>query len=241
MYELTIPNMKCGGCANSDAQICAGVDPQVTLTLNCFTSRSKWIRPFDKSNFPPPLPELSSRQALVDERGGFSRPSRVALGGTPRRTVQFRAGNLIFIFLHRPSWHKPKEFTVKLFAKSIATAAICLAFVAPTAHAAQDMKQMMQKGHEKMMSMPMTGNADVDFAMAMREHHLSAVEMAQWQLDHGKDKKLKEMARKIITDQKKEIAQFDQFLANIGDKQGGTAKNAAVKDHGDGHGQTPSK
>lgn len=155
--------------------------------------------------------------------------------------MQFRAGNLSSVFLHRPSWHKPKEFTVKLFAKSLSAAAIFLAFVAPATQAAQDMKQMMQEGHEKMMSMPMTGKADVDFAMAMREHHLSAVEMAQWQLDHGQDKKLKEMARKIITDQKKEIAQFDQFLVNNGHKQAGTAKSGAVKDHGQGRGQASSK
>ena len=48
----------------------------------------------------------------------------------------------------------------------------------------QDMKPMMEKGHEKMMSMPMTGKPDADFAMMMREHHKSGIEMAQWQLDH---------------------------------------------------------
>lgn len=122
---------------------------------------------------------------------------------------------------------------MKSFAKAFPAAAICLAFLAPVAHAAdKDMKAMMLKGHEKMMSMPMTGKPDVDFAMAMREHHMGAVEMAQWQIDHGKDVKMKQMARKIIADQKKEIAQFDQFLANNGH---GDAK-------GKGHaGQAPSK
>ncbi|WP_255440521.1 DUF305 domain-containing protein [Caenimonas sedimenti] len=76
--------------------------------------------------------------------------------------------------------------------------------------------------------MPMSGKPDVDFAMAMREHHLGAVEMSPWQIDHGKDAKMKQMARKIIADQKKEIAQFDQFLA----------KNAHSKGHA---GHAPSK
>ncbi|TWO73006.1 DUF305 domain-containing protein [Caenimonas sedimenti] len=123
---------------------------------------------------------------------------------------------------------------MKSFVKAFPAAAIFLAFLAPVAHAAdKDMKAMMMKGHEKMMSMSMTGKPDVDFAMAMREHHMGAVEMAQWQIDHGKDAKMKQMARKIIADQKKEIAQFDQFLAKNG--HGGDAK-------GKGHaGHAPAK
>ena len=122
---------------------------------------------------------------------------------------------------------------MKLFAKAFPAAAILLTFLAPVAHAAdKDMKAMMMKGHEKMMSMQMSGKPDVDFAMAMREHHMGAVEMAQWQIDQGKDAKMKQMARKIIGDQKKEIALFDQFLAKNGH---GDAK-------GKGHaGHAPSK
>ena len=122
---------------------------------------------------------------------------------------------------------------MKSFAKAFPAAAICLASLAPIAHAAdKDMKAMMMKGHEKMMSMQMSGKPDVDFAMAMREHHMGAVEMAQWQIDQGKDAKMKQMARKIIADQKKEIALFDQFLAKNGH---GDAK-------GKGHpGHVPSK
>lgn len=73
----------------------------------------------------------------------------------------------------------------------------------------EDMKGMMEKGHEKMMSMPSSGRSDVDFAMMMREHHRSGVEMAQWEVEHGKDPK----ARKIIASQKKEIGDFDRFLS----------------------------
>jgi uncharacterized protein (DUF305 family) len=107
--------------------------------------------------------------------------------------------------------------------KTLSVAVAAIAFAAPAAFAQQtghDMKPMMQKNNEKMMSMPMTGKPDVDFAMSMREHHMGAIEMAQWQLDHGSYPKMKEMARKIIADQKKEIAQFDQFLARNGHKPG---------------------
>lgn len=114
--------------------------------------------------------------------------------------------------------------------KTLSVAVAAIAFAAPAAFAQQtghDMKPMMQKNNEKMMSMPMTGKPDVDFAMSMREHHMGAIEMAQWQLEHGSDPKMKEMARKIIAAQKKEIAQFDQFLAKSGHKPGSGAMGAA--------------
>ena len=44
-------------------------------------------------------------------------------------------------------------------------------------------------------------------------HHQQALDMAEMQLAHGKSRELKAMASKIISDQKKEIAQFDCWLA----------------------------
>lgn len=127
---------------------------------------------------------------------------------------------------------------MKLIAQSLSMAAVSLALLAPAAQAAdQDMKAMMMKGHEKLMSMPMTGKPDVDFAMMMREHHAGAVEMAQWQLQHGKDPKMKELARKIISDQKKEMAQFDQFLAQSGHKPSTGSMGASGQRH-DSHSQS---
>lgn len=103
--------------------------------------------------------------------------------------------------------------------KTAAAAALAaaLALAAPWAsaqgHHGHDMKPMMRANGEKMMSMPMTGDPDVDFAKMMREHHKGGVEMAQWQLEHGRDPKMRAMARRIIESQKKEIAQFDSWLA----------------------------
>ena len=122
--------------------------------------------------------------------------------------------------------------------KSICAAVLIAgSLMAPVAYAQQpagqmDMKAMMKKDHEKMESMPMTGKPDVDFAMMMREHHVGALTMAEWELKNGKDAGMRDMAKKIITSQKKEIAQFDAFLAKNG--QGGA--------DGKGHaGHTPAK
>ena len=81
---------------------------------------------------------------------------------------------------------------------------------------AMDMKGMMNDNHEKMASMKMTGNADVDFAAMMRIHHLGAIHMAKTELRDGKDPKMKKMSQRIIVAQQKEIAQLDKFLANNG-------------------------
>ena len=64
-----------------------------------------------------------------------------------------------------------------------------------------------------MQKMPMSGDVDKDFAMMMKMHHQQAVTMAEMELAHGKSDAMKDMARKIIAAQKKEIASFDQWLA----------------------------
>lgn len=76
-----------------------------------------------------------------------------------------------------------------------------------------DMKAMMKDNNDKMAGMKMTGNADADFAMMMRMHHQGAIDMSEAQLRNGKDPEMLKMAKKIIADQKKEIAQFDKYLA----------------------------
>ncbi|MDP2169848.1 MAG: DUF305 domain-containing protein [Rhodocyclaceae bacterium] len=75
------------------------------------------------------------------------------------------------------------------------------------------MKNSMMTGMDSMQSMPMSGETDKDFAMMMKVHHQQAVDMAQVVLDQGKSPTMKAMARKIISAQKKEIAQFDQWLS----------------------------
>lgn len=97
-----------------------------------------------------------------------------------------------------------------------ASLALVTGFAFAQGHGGMDMKAMMKENNAKMEAMPSTGKPDVDFAMMMREHHMGALEMAQHELQHGKDAKMKSMARKIIAAQKKEIAEFDAFLAKAG-------------------------
>lgn len=65
-----------------------------------------------------------------------------------------------------------------------------------------------------MRSMPRdhTGNADIDFMRQMRVHHQGAVDMSEVVLQHGREDEVKRLARKIIDDQKKEIAEIDAWL-----------------------------
>lgn len=79
-----------------------------------------------------------------------------------------------------------------------------------------DMKAMMKEDMDSMASMQMTGNPDVDFAMMMRNHHLSGIKMAEIELRDGKEPKMRTVAKSIIAQQKKEIAKFDQFLVKHG-------------------------
>ena len=76
-----------------------------------------------------------------------------------------------------------------------------------------DMSHTMDSMDEKMKSMPMSGDVDYDFAMMMRIHHQGALDMAKSELDNGKNPEMRAMAKKIIAAQKKEIAQFDKWIA----------------------------
>ena len=77
----------------------------------------------------------------------------------------------------------------------------------------QDMKASMMMGMDGMQKMTMSGDTDKDFAMMMKMHHQQALNMAEMELANGKSPEMKAMAKQIIVAQKKEIAQFDKWLA----------------------------
>jgi uncharacterized protein (DUF305 family) len=63
------------------------------------------------------------------------------------------------------------------------------------------------------MAIAFSGNADVDFIKGMLPHHQGAVEMAKIVLKHGKDAKVRKLARDIIKAQNTEIAFMKAWLA----------------------------
>lgn len=69
------------------------------------------------------------------------------------------------------------------------------------------------KDHAHHHDMKMTGNADYDFAMMMKKHHEKGLKMAQDELDKGKDPDMRAAATKIIETQKKEIEEFEKWMA----------------------------
>ena len=81
------------------------------------------------------------------------------------------------------------------------------------ADGSRDMKSAMMMGMDGMQKMPMSGDIDKDFATMMKVHHQQAVNMSEMELANGKSPDMKAMAKKIIAAQKKEIAQFDRWLA----------------------------
>lgn len=81
------------------------------------------------------------------------------------------------------------------------------------ASGSMEMKESMMKGMKEMDGMQMTGDADRDFAMMMKMHHQGAIDMAQMEMKSGKDAKMKAMAKKIEDAQRKEIKEFDDWLA----------------------------
>lgn len=74
------------------------------------------------------------------------------------------------------------------------------------------MHKSMDGMQEKMAAVKMSGDPDIDFAAMMKIHHEGAVDMAQAEIDAGKNPAMIKMAKAIIAAQKKEIAQFDAWL-----------------------------
>ena len=76
---------------------------------------------------------------------------------------------------------------------------------------AQSMQTMM-----KGMDVKPTGNPDKDFVVMMIPHHQGAVDMANVELQYGKDPEMRQLATDIVAAQKKEIAEMKAWLAKHG-------------------------
>jgi uncharacterized protein (DUF305 family) len=82
----------------------------------------------------------------------------------------------------------------------------------PGMAAGGDMHGSMKGMMKNMESVKMTGDTDRDFATMMKVHHQGAIDMAQMELQSGKDAKMRAMAKAIIRAQQKEIKEFDRWL-----------------------------
>jgi uncharacterized protein (DUF305 family) len=77
-----------------------------------------------------------------------------------------------------------------------------------------ELSKEMDNMKADMGKMQMTGNTDKDFAMMMISHHESAVKMSKDELSHGMNARLKQMAKKGIEDQTKEISEFKSWMSS---------------------------
>jgi uncharacterized protein (DUF305 family) len=81
-------------------------------------------------------------------------------------------------------------------------------------HGEGELQKSMQAMMDKMKSMQMSGNVDKDFATMMASHHQDGISMAKMELENGMSDKLKQMARKSIDDQQKDINEFKAWLSS---------------------------
>jgi uncharacterized protein (DUF305 family) len=76
-----------------------------------------------------------------------------------------------------------------------------------------DMMTSMAKMNHDMSTAPMTGDADRDFVAMMIPHHQGAIDMAEFELRHGKDPAIRRLATDIVAAQKQEIAVMRRWQA----------------------------
>ena len=75
------------------------------------------------------------------------------------------------------------------------------------------MMSAMDRMSRDMAAVPMTGDADRDFVGMMLPHHQGAVDMAKFELAHGKDPAMLKLARAIVAAQDREMAEMRAWQA----------------------------
>jgi uncharacterized protein (DUF305 family) len=69
----------------------------------------------------------------------------------------------------------------------------------------QEMNGSMKRMDRQMVTAPMNGNVDHDFAAMMIPHHQGAIDMAKAELIYGTDPVMRRLAQEILVDQQSEI------------------------------------
>ncbi|MBN9000292.1 MAG: DUF305 domain-containing protein [Rhizobiales bacterium] len=62
------------------------------------------------------------------------------------------------------------------------------------------------------MAIDYSGNADADFVRGMIAHHRGAIEMAEAELEYGKDPEIRKLAEGVIAAQEAEVVQMRKWL-----------------------------
>ncbi|NMN69465.1 DUF305 domain-containing protein [Rhizobium sp. 57MFTsu3.2] len=70
----------------------------------------------------------------------------------------------------------------------------------------------MKSMHDDMMQGMMQKDPDVAFVCGMIAHHMGAIAMSEAELKYGDNKAAKDMAKKVIAAQKKEIAYMTKWV-----------------------------
>jgi uncharacterized protein (DUF305 family) len=81
-------------------------------------------------------------------------------------------------------------------------------------HGEGELQKSMNDTESQMKGMQMSGDMDKDFATMMTHQHEHGIEMSKMELKNGMSDKLKQMAKKSIDDQQKDIAEFKSWLDN---------------------------
>jgi uncharacterized protein (DUF305 family) len=79
-------------------------------------------------------------------------------------------------------------------------------------HDKNEFMTIMHTMNAQMDVMEMTGDADYDFASMMVMHHQGAIDMANKELEKGKDATIKNMAQQIIDKQTAEKAELQNWI-----------------------------
>lgn len=88
-------------------------------------------------------------------------------------------------------------------------------------HATNDLNQI-----------PLTGNADRDFAVFSKSHHQGAIDIAQAEIKNGKDDVLKQMAQGIWSTYKTEIAELENNVERLKNRPVIFTSRKAAKEDG---------
>jgi uncharacterized protein (DUF305 family) len=83
---------------------------------------------------------------------------------------------------------------------------------APAASASNDAYKTAMDTMMSAMTVPYTGDADVDFAKSMIPHHNGAIDMAKVVLKFGKNAEIRKLAEGVVAAQDGEIAFMQNWL-----------------------------